>query len=394
MKCCFNSTNLLLPKTEDMKYWSVIACDQHTSDVSYWERVRDFVGEKASTLNLILPEAYLANSSDKTINEINNHMNQYLNNGIFEEFPNSYVFVERQLQNGDIRQGIVGVVDLETYHYFYQDSVKVCATEETVMERIPPRVAVRQDAPMEFSHIIIFCDDETNGIVECVHKEKLPLIYDFDLVESGGHIRGWLVSGEEAKELQERIARYEEEHYYLVADGNHSLVTAKTCYEAEKAAGKDTTLSRYAMVELENINSPAIVFEPIHRMIQNTDTEKLLQDISALCTQNGKPITWVCGGKSGVLYLNVKDSEMEVGVLQTFLDNWLKSNAGEIDYLHEEDLVKNISKMDGNIGFLLPKPDRKQMFTAIAGGKPLPRKTFSLGHSSEKRYYLEGRKIK
>lgn len=396
MSRCFQSGDILLPDTGDMQKWSVIACDQHTSDISYWVDVREFVGASLSTLNLILPEAELAAVTKQTIENINTYMETYLKNNVFKVYPNSYVYLERTLLNGDIRQGIVGVVDLETYHYFYKDGVKVCATEETVMERIPPRVAVRENAPMEFGHIIVFCDDENNSLIEPVgnKKDALPLLYDFELMAGGGHIRGWLIDGENAKALDDAILKYEQNNYYLVADGNHSLVTAKSCYEKNKESGTYSGPARFALVELENINSPAIDFEPIHRILLNTDVESLLRDIEEICVDNGAPITWSSGGKHGTLYLNVREDEMEVAVLQRFLDQWLKFHSGEIDYLHGEDVLEGLAKKQGNIGFLLPKPDRKKMFACILSGKALPRKTFSLGHTSEKRYYLEGRKIK
>ena len=398
MKRCFRSADILLPNTKEMEKWSVIACDQHTSDPGYWLAVRDFVGKSLSTLNYILPEAELAAATDNTIVAINENMVKALKNESFTVYPNSYIYVERTLVDGSVRQGIVGMVDLEDYHYFYGENVKLCATEETVLERIPPRAKIRRNAPLEFSHIILFCDDPECTIVEGVAagKEQLTKLYDFDLMMDGGHITGWLVSGAVAEQLEAALDAYERSSFYTVSDGNHSLVTAKRCYEERRdgAEYQEGDPCRYAMVELENINSPAIVFEPIHRLLTGVNAEKLLADMAAISDPAGVPIPWTSGEKSGVFCLKANGGEMTVATLQSFLDRWLKDNAGEIDYVHGDDTVCKLADSNDKIGFVLPKPGRVEMFAHIMTGKALPRKTFSLGHACEKRYYLEGRKIR
>lgn len=398
MKRCFTSADIMLPKTSEIEKWAVIACDQHTSDPGYWKAVREFVDKSLSTLNLILPEAELSAATQKTIEAINDNMRKALADDAFVTYPNSYVYLERTLVDGSVRQGIVGMVDLECYDYVYGDGVKLCATEETVLERIPPRAKIRRNAVMEFSHIILFCDDAQCTIVEPValRKDALTKLYDFDLMMDGGHITGWLVSGEEAARLDDALEAYERNNFYMVSDGNHSLVTAKRCYEERRSAADyvEGEPSRYAMVELENINSSAIVFEPIHRLIVETNVEKLLSDMKAIECDSGVEIPWYSGEKCGVFHMNAKGGEMAVATLQNFLDQWLKENAGEIDYVHGDDTVKNLADSDSKIGFLLPKPGRAEMVDHIMTGKALPRKTFSLGHACEKRYYLEGRKIR
>ncbi len=398
MKRCFRSADILLPKTAEMEKWSVIACDQHTSDLGYWRAVRNLVGKSLSTLNYILPEAELSTATDNTILAINENMRQSLAEDSFTTYPNTYIYVERTLVDGSIRQGVVGMVDLEDYHYFYGENVKLCATEETVLERIPPRAKIRRNAPLEFSHIILFCDDPDCTIVEPVAdcKNNLVKIYDFDLMQGGGHITGWLVSGEVAAKLDAALDAYEAESFYTVSDGNHSLVTAKRCYEERRDGDeyKDGDPCRYAMVELENINSSAIVFEPIHRLLMDVDVTKLMQDMETISDPAGIPIPWASGDKRGVFNLKPVSGEMTVATLQRFLDAWLKDNAGEIDYVHGDDTVCELADTDTKIGFVLPKPERAEMFAHIMTGKALPRKTFSLGHACEKRYYLEGRKIR
>lgn len=398
MKRCFFPADILLPDTSDMERWSVIACDQHTSDPGYWNAVRSLVSDHLSTLHMILPEAELSGSDDSTVAKINAYMQQAIENASFKHYPNAYIYVERTLVDGSIRQGIVGMVDLEDYDYFYSDNVKLCATEETVLERIPPRAKIRCNAPLEFSHIILFCDDEKNTVVEPVGKRKdsLPKLYDFNLMIGGGHITGWLVAGEDAKALDDALICYEKNGFYTVSDGNHSLVTAKRCYEQRKESAdyREGDPSRYALVELENINSSAIVFEPIHRLLTDIDAEKLFADMQEISASDGVNIPWFSGSSSGIFTMKAIDGQMPVATLQMFLDNWLKENAGEIDYVHGDDTVRELADGDNKVGFLLPRPERKEMFAHIMTGKALPRKTFSLGHACEKRYYLEGRKIR
>lgn len=396
MKRCFTSADILLPKTDDYQKWSVIACDQHTSDVEYWDQVKELVGASFSTLHMILPEADLEKATADSVHNINAYMRKRIEEGCFSSYPGAYIYVERTLVNGDIRQGIVGLVDLEDYHFIYEPGAMLCATEKTVMERIPPRVAIRKDATLEFPHIIVFCDDSECSIIEPVslRKDSLIKLYDFDLMLGGGHISGWLLNGEAALALDQAIAEYEQKDCYLVADGNHSLATAKQCYENEKEQGIQNPAGRYALVELENVNSPAINFEAIHRVLTNADTRKLLKDMSDQADENGNEICWMCGGEEGVLRLRSEKDEMTVATLQRFLDQWLMDNTGVLDYIHDVDVLKNLSKEEGSIAFYLPKPVGSEMFSYIRTGNVLPRKTFSLGHSSEKRYYLEGRMIK
>lgn len=396
MKRCFTAADVLLPKTEAFQKWSVIACDQHTSDVEYWDMVKELVGTSFSTLHMILPEADLEKATADSICNINAYMRKAMDDNLFTSYTNAYIYVERTLENGDIRKGIVGLIDLEDYHYVYEPGAMLCATEKTVMERIPPRVAIRKDATLEFPHIIVFCDDSDCSIIEPVglSKDSFIKLYDFDLMMGGGHIAGWLLTDEAVCKLDKAITSYEEKDCYLVADGNHSLATAKQCYENEKRQGIHNPASRYALVELENVNSPAINFEAIHRVLTNADTRKLLVDMSEQSDENGNEIRWMCGAEEGTIRLRAEKDEMTVATLQRFLDQWLLNNNGILDYIHDVDVLKNLSKDEGTIAFYLPKPVGSEMFSYIRTGNVLPRKTFSLGHSSEKRYYLEGRKIK
>ena len=398
MSTYFKAADILLPKTADMGKWAVIACDQFTSDVAYWERVRRNADNVVSTLHMILPEAELPAANEDTIAAINACMRNYLANDVFVEYKNAYIYVERTLQNGMIRQGIVGMLDLEHYEYDPALHPMISATEKTVLERIPPRVAVRKDAELEFTHVLLLCEDPACHLIESVAavKDSLPQLYDFNLMENGGHIAGWLVAGENAAAFDRLLDQYEQNNVYLVGDGNHSLVTAKTCYEAIKSTGVQTCdhPARYAMVELENIHSPAMTFEPIHRILTKVDAAKLLQDLQSICGSEGDCVEWIVGKSKGKLMIQTPKGELTVGILQQFLDQWLQENAGEIDYIHGDDAVEELAQQDNAIGFLLPGMPKSALFPFVATGRTLPRKTFSMGHGCEKRYYLEGRRIK
>lgn len=403
MKRAFMKTDVLLPENGNFERWAVIACDQFTSDRAYWDRVAENASDGPSAYYVVYPEIDLENNPQERIKKINGAMTDYVNGAVFQQYPDAFIYVERTLLDGSIRPGIVGAVDLEQYHYDPKFKPAVGATEQTILERVPPRIAVRRNAELEFSHVILFCNDMRNEIFGDLQKRKdsLPKLYDFNLMEGGGHISGWLLSGEDATAVQDRIDAYADQAEgtaFLVADGNHSLVTAKSWYGELKKNHPDIDLSahpaRYAMVELENIQDPSISFEPIHRVIFQTNPSKLIQDMQSICAPAGVPVILVIGDQKQTVYLDVPAGELAVAVLQRFLDQWLKDNEGKIDYVHDTDAVEHFAKQDNTVGLLLPIFDKKELFAFGASGHILPRKTFSLGHGREKRYYLEGRKIR
>ena len=409
----FGSTDILLPKSASMHRWAVIACDQFTSDNAYWQRVAETVGDAHSTLHMILPEAHLGAADEAAIvKNINKTMEEYLENDVFEVYKKSYIYVERTLLNGTVRPGLIGAVDLEEYDYNPGSVSAVRATEKTVLERIPPRQRVRKDASIEFPHVLMLADDDKKQLIEPIAaiKDRLFKIYDFDLMEGGGHITGWVVRGEDAAAFDERLAAYIEAvpaKYadlngapvtLAVGDGNHSLATAKSCYEALKAANPGIDMSshpaRWALVELENIHDDSQVFEPIHRVLFNVDGKKLLKDMQAICAEGGYEVEYVLGAERGKLMLDKARGELAVAVLQEFLDQWMQENSCEIDYIHGDDEVAELAQKENAIGFLLPGMEKHQLFRGVISGGVLPRKTFSMGHAREKRYYLEGRRIR
>ena len=351
---------------------------------------------------MILPEANLNEASSERIAQINSTMLDYLEHGIFTEYKNSYIYVERTLLDGSIRKGVVGVIDLEEYDYRPGSVSKIRATEQTVSERIPPRKKIRENAPIELSHVILLCDDERRSLIEplMLSKHDLKKIYSFDLMQGGGKIQGWLVNGEHGRALSMRVDSYikrkskELSVLFAVGDGNHSLAAAKACYEEGKT-------SRYAMVELENIYDEALKFEPIHRIIKNINVTEILKDIqenisikSRATQKNSWPINFYSRNQNGAINLDKNLGASALIVLQKYLDE----KNFEIDYIHGLDTLKELALSNENsLGFELPPFDanaKRDFFNIISANGVMPRKTFSMGQAQEKRYYLEARRIK
>lgn len=403
----FCSADLLLPKV-DIEKWAVIACDQFTSQPEYWERVRLYTKESISTFHLILPEAELSEDRSTRIANIHKCMEKYCESDVFDVYLDAYVYVERTLLNGKVRSGVVGVVDLENYDMVPGAQTAVRATERTVLERIPPRMEIRRNAGMEFSHVILLCDDERRELIENLSraKEQLQKLYDFDLMEGGGHIRGWLLEGEQKAVFEDRLCRYEgamrekckgtseNPLLFVVGDGNHSLATAKACYEEAKKTGCDVAQKRYALVELENLHSDSQEFEPIHRVVTGVRVEHLLDELKKRYgMKNGHTIEWYSGDELGEVTVDAAVHRLAVGVLQKFLDEYIEEFGGKIDYIHEKEMAIYLAREESAIAFLLPPIEKAMLFQNIMNSGVLPRKTFSVGHATEKRYYIEGRKI-
>jgi len=405
----FKAFELLVPKAEYMSRWPVVACDQFTSQPEYWAALENEVSASPSALRCILPEVELDKAGESRYEQIRDTMQQYLGSGIFRRFENSFVYVERTLINGKIRRGLVGVIDLEAYDFHADSSAPIRATERTVEERIPPRMKVRRGAKMELSHVLLLCDDECFDIIEPLSHEsdKLETLYDQSLMMGGGHIRGYLVCGERADKLQEKIDAYcrrKAAQYgdsapmlFAVGDGNHSLATAKACYEELKAAGADAAAiarARYAMVELQNIRDEVQVFEPIHRLMYDVQTHKLMAFLrETCCAERGYPIRVFCGGEESLIHLDRSKGLLPVGILQHALDEYLAQNPGRIDYIHGEDTLRELCRKPASMGFVLEAIPKGDFFRGIAEDGVLPRKTFSMGEAREKRYYLEAREI-
>ncbi|MBQ7523425.1 MAG: DUF1015 domain-containing protein [Oscillospiraceae bacterium] len=386
----FQPSEILLPHSADKAKWAVIACDQFTSEPDYWRRVRENAKDAPSAINLILPESELGLPDEaQKIETIHETMRRYLENDVFAAYPDSFIYVERTLLSGAVRRGVVGQIDLTAYDYTAGSTSRVRATEKTVVERIPPRLRVREGASLELPHVLLLCDDAEKTVIEPLSAEDLPTLYDFELMEGGGHIRGKLVSGEAKTRLVQRIAAYENAHpalTYAVGDGNHSLATAKAAQEKGQ--------SRYALVELENVRDDALVFEPIHRIVTETDVPALLTALEKACgAPDGFAVGVLTGKTRQTVTLDRTKGELAVAVLQSFLDDWLKTHAGKLDYIHGEAAVQTLAAQKNAVGFLLPAMEKAALFRGVERDGVLPRKTFSMGHAQEKRYYLEARRI-
>lgn len=432
---------ILLPaKGIDLRKWAVIACDQYTSEPEYWEKVEAFVGEAFSTLHLIYPEVYL-NAPDKEarIARIQAKMKEYLNQGIFQPVE-GMIYVERETAHG-WRKGLLLCVDLDKYDYNPKTSSLIRATEGTILERIPPRVKIREGAALEVPHIMILIDDADNLVIGPAtdHREELKKLYDFDLMFDSGHIRGYLVNRPEVEKMilcgLEKLADQEEflDKYNLpegtplllfaMGDGNHSLATAKTIWEKTKASIRDiealkNSPLRYALVEVVNLHDESLVFEPIHRVLFEVKTpENFEKDLKKFFEEaveirehqsfdelkneinRKKKSDQVAGLVFKSSFKSVRflkpTYNLTVGTVQNFLDDYLKKeSAGGIDYVHGDESLFNLArKNDNNIGFYLPAMDKNELFPTVILDGALPRKTFSMGEAWEKRFYLEARKL-
>ena len=420
MNCeCFGSAEILLPNFDkvDGTKWSVVACDQYTSEPEYWEAVEAEVGDAPSTLRLMLPEIYL-NESEARIPAIREAMRCALEKEL-AAYPNAMIYLERVQSDGTVRHGIVGAVDLEQYDYSKGSASMIRATEGTVLERIPPRVAVRRGASVELPHVMLLIDDRRRTVIEGVAElaKKNSPIYDFDLMLGGGHVSGYLLDEAMQAQVLDALAalatseamleRYGDASLapllFAVGDGNHSLATAKASYEEIKQrigaeAAKDHP-ARYALAEVVNLHDEALNFEPIYRVVFGSDREDLVEKLKSFVKDlNGsaqpQQITIVTADGDALLQIPAPEQQLTVGTLQRFLDDYLKSHPDVVvDYIHGEDSLRNLSKTEGAVGFLFDGMEKNDLFRTVLYDGALPRKTFSMGHAQDKRYYLECRKI-
>lgn len=416
----FGSAEILLPNFEktDGSRWAVVACDQYTSEPQYWEAAAREVGDAPSTLQMILPEVYLS-EADRRIASINQNMECILKDVLISH-PDAMICLLRTQSDGTVRRGIIGAIDLETYD-FHKGSASLCrATEGTVLERIPPRVAIRRDAPLELPHVMLLIDDPDRTVIEpiCTACADRAPIYDFDLMLGGGHVCAHLMQESEQKQALEALealitpsaleSRYGDAGLapllFAVGDGNHSLATAKTAYEEVKAAiGEEAAKkhpARYALTEVVNLHDPALNFEPIYRVVFHCDPLALLQDLKAYLeglngTAAAQKLTVVTEAGEEDLTVLHPIQQLAVGTLQSFLFDYAARHPEvEVDYIHGEESLRTLAKGKNSIGFLFDGMKKDELFRTVIYDGALPRKTFSMGHAADKRYYLECRRIK
>lgn len=403
-------SDIYLPAAHiDSFKWAVVACDQYTSQPEYWREVEKEVGDAPSTLRMILPEIYL-NEAASNIPGIHSSMRRYLKTGVMEKkVENGFVLTERTTESG-VRLGLIAAVDLNAYDYAPGAKPLIRATEGTIVERIPVRVRIREGALLESPHVMVLIDDAGKTVIEKAYervKDKKPL-YDTPLMMNGGHLRGWAIDArEELKEIAAALQALNARangFLYAVGDGNHSLATAKACWTRLHAKlspeEQETHPARYALAEIVNLHSDALVFEPIHRVLFHADKDDLLKKFRAYAEgrgftlKEGDDIRFVAGGMETGVSVSGADGVLPVAILQPFLDEYLKANKEtEIDYIHGEEATKSLAENGNAVGILLKSIDKKSLFPSIASEGVLPRKTFSMGEAWEKRYYMECRRI-
>lgn len=423
----------LIPKNiVDLGKWALVACDQFTSQLEYWQAVEEMVGENPSAYHLILPEAYLGTRKEQAHQKrIPEKMRAYLESRIFTAIE-GMIFIERDI-NGKTRKGLMAALDLDRYDYHQASQSLIRATEGTILERIPPRVKIRQQAPLEIPHVMVLIDDPGRTVIEPLGKiaQEQKLIYDFELMMGGGHIRGYLIDKKETEtgvipalralhSPENQRGRYhlrsnDAPLLFAVGDGNHSLATAKFVWEEMKTTAPADHPARFALVEIVNIHDNAIIFEPIHRVIKGCPVDILqsakkffhykldvqaFNDFSAMRTAvlDDAREALTIGVFDQTMFAAIKPAEplhtLAVGNLQVFLDELARQYPQmEMDYIHGDEAIQMLGCQPGHAGFFLPAMNKNQLFSSVIHDGPLPRKTFSMGEAHEKRYYLESRLI-
>ena len=425
--------DIYLPRVDvDLNKWAVIACDQFTSQPEYWHKVEEVVGKAPSTLNMIFPEVYLDKpGTDERIQRIQHSMLDYLSSGLLVP-QTGMVYVERKV-SGKLRKGLVLALDLEHYDYKKGSRSLIRATEGTIIERLPPRIRIREGARLELPHILVLVDDPECTVIEPVGKSKsiLKELYDFELMAGSGHLNGYLVNDpsietgvvkalEQLASPQTFAARYGVSRdqpvlLFAMGDGNHSLATAKAIWEMKQSQVGMDHPSRYALVEIENVHDEGLEFAPIHRILFGlkqdiygamqgyyrsgylfTPCRDQSEMVSRVDESPGAPqsIGVISPQGYGVVEVSNPYSNLPVGTLQAFLDDFLAHGGAEkIDYIHGEDAVYKLGQLPGNIAFYLPGMDKSDLFKTVILDGALPRKTFSMGEAYEKRFYMECREI-
>ena len=420
---------LLLPKPGvPLASWAVIACDQHTSSPEYWRETERLVGDNPSTLRLILPEAQLGDGDREAANRaIKQRMADYLADGVLVARTPGFMLIERETGRSSPRRGLLVGLDLEAYDYRDGAKTLIRGTEGTDPARLPARVAVRQDAPLETPHTLVLIDDPKRTVIEPLFAAEREPAYDFALMQGGGRVRGWPVADGEsvraAAGALARLAQGDPPLLYALGDGNHSFAAARTVWESLKAAGAPAAHpARWALAELVNIHDDGLEFAPIHRLLETgAGAAGALNALDALarhyqharCARRpaasdehweryrrvaaqepGHHIAYRTAGEQGVFSIPAPPHTLATATLQAFLDEYTRlHSAAKVDYIHGDDTLIALARRQGCVGFFLPTLHKRQLFETVLREGATPRKTFSLGEAHEKRYYLECRRI-
>lgn len=426
-KLGIKSADILLPREGiDLKKWATVACDQYTSEPEYWLDVEKIVADSPSTFRITFPEVYLEKKGKKErIRNIVKTMEDYIEEGVFTEYKDSFILVKRTC-DGKSRYGLMAALDLDQYDYSKDSRSLIRATEGTILERIPPRKEIRKDAPLELPHIMVLISDEKRSVIEPLKNkmDSLKRIYSTELMKDGGYLEGYLIDSDEDKEMiyqafESLYSALDKNNPLLFAmgDGNHSLATAKSCWEDMKKGlseeERKDSKARYALVEIENIYDEALLFEPIHRVFFNLSMDEFEKEVlkyaKGMTYHREKSIEDMVeriNSRDGLVFglsvnnelysLEVKGSRnfLSASLMQSVIDSLKERNACQIDYIHGIDVTVKLSNEGNNIGIILPDVDKSSFFETVIKEGSFPRKTFSIGHANEKRYYMEARRIK
>lgn len=426
----------------DGSAWAVVACDQYSSEREYWDNLASEIGTKPSTLNMVFPECYLGDGDkDERIARIQKTMAEYMAQGYLETPGEGFVLVERSTPyEKKPRIGLLAALDLERYQYGANSTSLIRPTEGTIVERLPPRMAIRRGASLELPHIMVLIDDPNRGALEPLYEKRryFRKLYDFDLMAGSGHVRGWFVEDRESLEgFAAALARladpagFKARHgrgdvlLFAVGDGNHSLATAKAFWEevkasyaaepAKKAAeALNNHPARWALVEILNIYDEGLPFHPIHRVLFNVDHRAFFKAMEkagarvlsmpgaseafAACDsvdpEGSQRVAWIKGSEAGLFVFEKPGARLAAESLQPILDSYLAAHpATTIDYIHGSESLASLAARPGNLGLYLPPIDKASFFATIVQHGVMPRKTFSMGEAPEKRFYIEARKI-
>ncbi len=428
------SPEILIPNNRlDFNKWAVVACDQFTSQPEYWKIVEKTIGQSPSTYHLILPEAYLGTEKEQShSSKINSLMENYLNNNYFQMID-GMIYIERFFDHS-LRKGLIAALDLEQYDFTDGAGSLVRATEGTIIDRLPPRIKIRQDALLEIPHILVLIDDPEMTVIEPIAKSlnNTKPIYDFDLMQNSGHLTGYHIASPNLEDkiiqaLNKLISAENQSNKYgveknappllfAIGDGNHSLATAKLIWDKIKHEVPENHPARYALVEIVNIHDEGIVFEPIHRLLKSIkkdwflslknnfnnklDVQKISDFetlVSAISNNHTKNQVFGAFDKSNfwLIYIMEPKHSLTVGNIQNCIDNLISNDQiNEVDYIHGDDTIFDLGTKTGNAGIYLPAMRKDSLFRSVIKDGSLPRKTFSMGEAHQKRFYLECRKIK
>ena len=402
MRDIFTTADVLLPGGISFEKWSVVACDQFSSEREYWERVDAFVGGEPSTLRMIIPEAYLEEiNEEEEVRKIRAAMDGYVERGVISEIKDSFIYVERTQADGRVRRGLVGTIDLDDYE-FSGIEAPILASEGTVLDRLPARIRVRQAARLELPHIMTFINDTDATVIEPLASiaADLPLLYDFELMEGGGHIKGMRVTGSAADRVKEamHVLSGKNKMLMVIGDGNHSLAAAKVYWDRIKQdmgdKERESHPARRALVEVNNVYDPAISFEAIHRVIFDTDPAGFIKEFEKAMPAGSDYVLQIVSGSHnssvGVAADCIGDM---LTVMQGFLDDYVTRNGCRIDYIHGDDSTMKLAQGERCVGIIVPSMDKSELFATVETSGVFPRKAFSVGHAWDKRYYLECRVI-